>query len=218
MTNFAAARTTMVDCQVRPSDVTKYPIIEAMLTIPREEFVPEQKKLVAYSGIHLDLGAGRMLLDARTFAKLLDAVNLQPSELVLDLGCGLGYSSAVIAHMAEAVVCVEEDEAMAQEASGLLAANAVDNAMVVAGPLAQGAAKQGPYDVIILQGAAEQVPDAILDQLKMGGRIATVLVDGNKGQCSIGHKREGHIDWRHAFSASAPILPGFAKPAEFKFN
>jgi len=218
MTDFAAARTTMVDCQVRPSDVTKYPIIEAMLNIPREEFVPDQQKLIAYSGVHLDIGSGRTLLDARTFAKMLDAVNIQPDELVLDVGCGLGYSSAVIAFMAEAVVCVEEDEAMAEEASSLLAANSVDNAAVVAGPLNAGAAKHGPYDVIVLQGSAEQIPPVILDQLKDGGRIAAVLADGKQGHCSVGYKRGDHIDWRLAFSASAPILAGFEKAPEFSFS
>lgn len=218
MSDFATARTTMVDCQVRPSDVTKYPIIEAMLNIPREEFVPDQKKRIAYSGVHLDIGAGRMLLDARTFAKMLDAVNVQPDELVLDLGCGLGYSSAVIAFMAEAVICVEEDADMAAEATTLLAANSVDNAAVVTGPLAAGAAKHGPYDVIVLQGSAEQIPAAILDQLKDGGRIAAVMANGKQSHCNVGYKHNGHIDWRLAFSASAPMLQGFEKATEFSFN
>lgn len=218
MSNFETARTMMVDCQVRPSDVTKYPIIEALLAIPREEFVPKAKRAVAYSGIHLDLGAGRMLLDARTFAKMLDAANIQPTELVLDLGCGLGYSSAVIAHMAEAVIGVESDETLAEEAGALLAANGIDNAVVVQAPLNEGAPKHGPYDVVFTEGAIEQIPDSILEQINEGGRIVTVLAKGTQSDCQIGYKRGNKIDWRRAFAASAPVLDGFAKTPEFSFS
>ncbi|WGI23104.1 protein-L-isoaspartate O-methyltransferase [Amylibacter sp. IMCC11727] len=218
MMDFSAARTTMVDCQVRPSDVTKYPIIDALLTVPREEFVPAAKRSVAYMGEHIALDRSRVILDARTFAKMLDAVNIQPDELVLDLGCGYGYSSAVMAKMAEAVVGVEPDEAMANEAAELLAANGADNAMVVHGELAKGAAKHGPYCVIVLQGAAETIPAAILDQLKVGGRIVAIRQTGGMGQCKIGLKRENGMDWRGAFSAAAPTLPGFEKEAEFTFG
>ncbi|MCP5074394.1 MAG: protein-L-isoaspartate O-methyltransferase [Rhodobacteraceae bacterium] len=218
MTDYKAARTTMVDCQIRPSDVTKFPIIEALLTIPREEFVPASLKPIAYVGEHIDLGSGRSLLDARTFAKLLDAVNIQPDELVLDIGCGLGYSSAVVAHLAEAVIAVEEVSEMAEEAASLLSANNVDNVVVVNAPLDQGAAKHGPYDVIVLQGAVEQVPDAIGAQLKSGGRIAALHVEGATGHCRIGYKRGSQIDWRPVFSAAAPLLNGFEKAREFSFG
>lgn len=107
MTNFAARRTMMVDTQVRPNDVTKFPIIEAMLSVPREAFVPAQRREAAYVGGNIDVGDGRVLLEARTLAKMLDALDIQPTDLVLDIGCGLGYSAAVIARMAEAVVAVE---------------------------------------------------------------------------------------------------------------
>lgn len=218
MTDFSAARTTMVDCQVRPSDVTKYPIIDALLTVPREEFVPSAKRSVAYMGEHISLGRSRVLLDARTFAKMLDTVNIQPDEMVLDLGCGFGYSSAVIAKMAEAVVAVEPDEAMAKEASELLATHGADNAMVVTAELADGAPKHGPYCVIMLQGAAESIPSAVTDQLKVGGRIIAIRQTDGMGQCKIGLKRDTGIDWRAAFAASAPTLPGFEKAAEFTFG
>jgi protein-L-isoaspartate(D-aspartate) O-methyltransferase len=208
----------MVDCQVRPSDVTKYPIIDALLTVPREEFVPAAKRSVAYVGEHIALDRSRVLLDARTFAKMLDLASIQPTELVLDLGCGYGYSSAVIAKMAEAVVGVEPDETMANEASELLAANGADNAMVVNAELVEGAPKHGPYCVIVLQGAAETIPVAITDQLKVGGRIVAIRQMGNAGQCKIGFKRETGIDWRGAFDAAAPTLPGFEKEAEFTFG
>lgn len=119
MIDFAAAREVMVDRQVRPADVTLYPIIDAMLAVPREEFVPEALRPVAYFGDHVPLAAGRVLLDPRVFGKLLDGLNIGPSDLVLDVGCGMGYSSAVIARMAEAVVALEEDPALAADAERL---------------------------------------------------------------------------------------------------
>jgi len=102
MIDYAAARVAMVDRQVRPSDVTRYPIIAAMLDVPREDFVPEALRPVAYLGEHVPLAPGRVLLDPRVFAKLVDALVVEPNDLVLDLGCGLGYSTAVLARMAEA--------------------------------------------------------------------------------------------------------------------
>lgn len=215
MTDFAARRTMMVDTQVRPSDVTKYPIIEAMLSIPREAFVPADKREAAYVGEHVALGGGRVVIDPRTLAKMLDALDVQPTETVLDLGCGLGYSTAVIARMAEAVVAVEEDEAMAAEAQRILSSHGADNAAVVTGKLAQGAAKSGPYDVIVLQGAIEQLPEAIAAQLKEGGRVAALFMEGNLGVLRVGYKIDGRITWRQAFNASAPVLPGFAAHRAF---
>jgi protein-L-isoaspartate(D-aspartate) O-methyltransferase len=209
MTDFATRRTMMVDSQVRPSDVTKYPIIAAMLSVPREAFVPAQMREAAYAGEHVALGGGRVVLDPRTLAKLLDSLDIQGTETVLDVGCGLGYSSAVIARMAEAVVAVEEDETLAAEAQRALSAEGVDNAAVSQGKLASGAPKAGPYDVIVLQGAAEVVPDALLDQLKEGGRIGALFMEGNLGVARVGYKIDGRITWRQVFNAAAPVLPGF---------
>jgi len=215
MTDFATRRTMMVDTQVRPSDVTKFTIIEAMLSVPREVYVPADKREAAYMGEHVPLGQGRVLMDPRTLAKMLDALDIQPGETVLDLGCGLGYSTAVIARMAEAVVAVEEDEALAAEAQRTLSAQGVDNAAVVVGKLAEGAAKAGPYDVITVQGAAEVVPEGLLSQLKEGGRIGCLFMEGTLGVVRVGYKREGAVTWRFAFNASAPVLPGFAKSRAF---
>lgn len=215
MTDFAARRTMMVDTQVRPSDVTKFPIIEAMLSVPREAFVGADQLEAAYVGGNLTLAPGRVMLDPRSFAKLLDAVDVQPDEAVLDLGCGYGYSTAVVARLAEAVVAVEEDEAMAADAQGRLSVMGVDNAAVLAAPLAGGAPKHGPYDVILLQGAVESVPEALLAQLKDTGRIAAIFMEGSLGVARIGHKSDQGVTWRYAFNASAPVIPGFAKEAAF---
>jgi protein-L-isoaspartate(D-aspartate) O-methyltransferase len=209
MSDFSSRRTMMVDTQVRPSDVTKFPIIEAMLEVPREAYLPDGKREEAYVSENVEVGPGRVVLEPRTFAKLLDGLDVSPDEMVLDLGCGLGYSTAVIARMAEAVVGLEEDADMAREAQEILSGNDVDNAAVVEGVLSEGAAKHGPYDVIIIEGAVETVPDAVLAQLKDGGRIACVFMEAALGVARIGYKIDGKMTWQFAFNASAPVLPGF---------
>ena len=139
MADYQTRRTLMVDTQVRPSDVTKFPIIDAMLSVPRERFVPADRREAAYMGENIELGSGRVILEPRTLAKLLDALDIQPSDVVLDLGCGLGYSTAVMARMAEAVVAVEDDPARAGEAQQTLSELGVDNAAVIEGDISQDA-------------------------------------------------------------------------------
>jgi len=215
MTDFASRRVMMVDTQVRPSDVTKFPIIDAMLSVPREVYVPADLREAAYVGENLPLGARRVLLEARTLAKLLDAIDLGPGEIVLDLGCGLGYSAAVIARLAGTVVAVEEDERLSADAQRLLSEEGVDNAYVVRGPLASGAAKHAPYDAIMIEGGVEVVPDALIEQLRDGGRIGAIFIDGALGTAKIGHKSGGHMTWRPAFNAAAPVLDGFRMARTF---
>ncbi len=215
MADYATRRTMMVDTQVRPSDVTKFPIIDAMLDIPREAYVPDALREAAYVGENLTLPGGRTMLDPRTLAKMLDALNIQPDHVVLDLGCGLGYSTALAARLADFVVGVEDDEARADEAQTTLSANNVDNAAVVSGPLSEGAAKSGPYDTIMIQGAVEEVPAAIIDQLRDGGHIGAIFAEGALGVVRIGHKSDGRINWRFCFNAGAPVLADFRKSTSF---
>lgn len=214
MQDFVTRRSLMVDTQVRPNDVTKFPIIEAMLAIPREDFVPAARREAAYVGENLSVAPGRVVLEPRNFAKMLDGLDVQPTDLVLDLGCGLGYSAAVIARMAEAVVAVEEGD-LATLAEATLSQAGVDNVAVVQGPVAAGSAKHGPYDVVMVEGGVETVPQAILDQIKEGGRIAAIFMEGMLGTARIGRKIDGVVGWRDAFNASAPVLPGFAAAREF---
>jgi len=216
MSEFASRRVMMVDTQVRPSDVTKFPIIEAMLTVPREVYVPEARREAAYVGENLDIGGGRVVLEARTLAKLLDALDIQPEERVLDLGSGLGYSAAVIARLAGTVVAVEDDAGLASEAGRLLADEGVDNATVLAEALTAGAAKHGPYDVIIIEGGIEILPEAIARSLCDGGRIGAIFMDGAVGTARLGTKRHGKIIWRSVFNATAPVLNGFRKVEGFR--
>ena len=215
MSDYSARRVMMVDTQVRPSDVTKYPIIEAMLAVPREEFVPAGQREAAYAGENVALASGRVVLEPRTLAKLLDALDIQPTELVLDVGAGLGYSAAVIARVAEAVVAVEEDEALAAEATKTLAAQGADNAVVLTGALTAGSAKHGPFDVITIEGGVEVLPEALLAQLKDGGRIGAIFMQGAVGVAKVGYKEGGRVTWRFAFNAAAPVLPGFAAKQGF---
>jgi len=217
MTDFAAVREAMVDGQIRPSDVTLYPVIEAMLTVPREDYVPEALREVAYIGDHLPLADRRVVLDARVMAKMLETLAIQPNELVLDIGAGLGLSAALIAHLSEAVIALESDESMAKDAEALLASHDVDNAIIETGTLSEGAPKHGPYDVIVVEGGVGEVPQALIDQLKTGGRMAVIMMDGALGRCMLGRKTDSGMDWRWSFDAAAPVLPGFEKRATFAF-
>ncbi|WP_417679898.1 protein-L-isoaspartate O-methyltransferase family protein [Pseudodonghicola sp.] len=215
MTDFAARRRMMVDTQVRPSDVTKYPIIDALLAVPREIFAPDALRDVAYTGEDLVFGGARVMLEPRTLAKMLDTLDIRQDELVMDVGCATGYSAAVIAKLAQAVVAVEEDADMAGEAPELLSEAGADNAILHQGRLAAGAAEHGPYDAIIVEGGVEEMPQALVDQLKEGGRMIGIFIEGALGEVRIGFKRGGKMSWRYVFNAAAPVLPGFEKQRAF---
>lgn len=215
MTDFATRRRIMVDTQIRPSDVTKYQIIDAFLSVPRETFVPDAQREAAYAGEDLPLAKNRVVLEPRTLAKMLDFLDIGPDELVLDIGSGMGYSAAVIARLAQAVIAVEEDESLSEEAQTALADTGADNAVLHVGALTDGAAEHGPYDVIIVQGGTEEIPEKLQKQLKDGGRIASIFMKGALGEVRIGRKNGDQITWRLAFNAVAPVLPGFEKQAEF---
>lgn len=215
MADFAQRRTTMVDTQVRPSDVTKFPIIDAMLRVPREMFVPGDKREAAYAGENIDLGGGRVVLEPRTLAKMLEAADIQPDEMVLDVGAGLGYSSALAARLGEAVIALEENADMAAEAERALAEAGIDNVAVVEGPLSEGAAKHGLYDVILVQGAVGHMPESLTNQLKDGGRIVAIFAEGALGVVRVGYRIDGAVNWRYAFNAGAPVLPGFEASRAF---
>lgn len=215
MTDFALRRRMMVDTQVRPSDVTKFPIIDAMLRIPREEFVPDSKVEAAYIGENLVLEEGRVLLDPRTLAKMIDALSITATDLVLDVGCGTGYSAALISRMAEVVVAVEENEGLAGSAENALARTGSETVVLHKGPLNEGAPAHAPYDVMILQGGIEVFPQALVEQLSEGGRVAAVFMNGALGVARLGIRKGDQISWRDIFNAAAPVLPGFADQQVF---
>lgn len=203
MTDFASRRVTMVDTQVRPQDVTKFPIIAAMLSVPREAFVPEAAKEAAYVGQNLTLAPGRVVLEPRSLAKLLDALDVVPGESALVVAAGHGYSAAVLAEMGAEVTALESDAAMAEAAR----VNLGSKARVVAGPLAEGV--KGGFDLILVEGGIEALPEALAAQLNEAGRIGAIFMEGALGIARIGHKLDGKIGWRQVFNATAPVLPGF---------
>ena len=217
MIDYQAARIAMVDGQIRPSDVTLYPIIEAMLNVPREVYVPTDMRAVAYVGKHIDLENSGVVLAPRILAKMLETLDIKPNELVLDIGVGMGYSAAVIARLAEAVIAVEENAELAGIAETTLSEQSADNAIVHTGSLAAGAAEHGPYDAIVVEGGVEALPDSLLSQLKIGGRIAAIFIDGPNGQCRIGVRTEAGISWDAVFDATAPVLSGFEVEKTFSF-
>ena len=172
--DFSEARIKMVDNQVRTSDVTDHAVLRAMLTVPRERFVPEDKRVFAYIGDEISLGGGRYLMEAAPFSRLLQLARIQPTDVVLDVGCGLGYSAAVLAEIAGSVVALEEDAALADAATQNLAGTNTLSSVVVTGPLNEGYAKEGPFDVILFEGAVDAVPPVFFDQLRERGRLVVV--------------------------------------------
>lgn len=217
MQDYAAAREMMVDCQVRPSDVTRYGLIDAMLSVPREKFVPSSKRSVAYAGEAVELSKGRWLLDPRVFAKMADVAEIEPEDAVLDIGCGLGYSSAVLSRICSAVIAVESDETMAKSAEDTVSSLGYDNIAVLTGDLAAGAESEKPFEVIMIGGGVADIPDTLFDQLADGGRLVAVWVEGSFGQVRVSTKTGGTISHRWAFDAAAPVLPGFERKVAFAF-
>ena len=222
MTDSKLQRLNMVESQVRPSDVTDRRIIKAMLEVPREKFVPAALASMAYMDEPLPVGTAngagaRYLLAPRTFAKLVQLADVGPEATVLDVGCATGYSTAVLARLAKRVIAVESDQELAERARRLLEEVGAGNAVVVHGRLAAGAPADAPYDVILLNGAAETVAPALLEQLSDGGRLAAIAAQGPLCRAQIWRRIGKTFDARPAFEAGAAVLPGFERPAEFVF-
>jgi len=223
MMDLAAARRMMVDGQVRTSDVTDPRIIGAMLEIPRERFVPDNNAALAYldRDVPVQRPSGheevRALLKPMVLAKMLQAAAIKDSDRVLDVGCATGYSSAVLARIAQSVVALEEDRALARTAEDNLKALGAQNVAVVTGPLTEGCKAHALYDVIVLNGAIEVLPPALCAQLKGGGRLVTVLGRAPGGRAMVYYAASGEVSGWPAFDAGAPLLPGFAKPPAFVF-
>ncbi|MGJ8559295.1 MAG: protein-L-isoaspartate O-methyltransferase family protein [Litorimonas sp.] len=215
--DFDAARETMVESQIRPSDVTDLKLLAAFRRMPRERFVPAAKMALAYGDIVLNYGDGRSLLLPRDFAKLVQAADIQPDEVVLDISCARGYSTAILSKLAETVVGLETDDETVDRATALLTDLDVVNAAVVKGDLKRGAPEHGPFNVIIVGGAVPEVPQAWLGQLANGGRLAVIVKDGPIGRATIFTKSGNAVGDRVVFDAHAPFLSGFEPADSFVF-
>ncbi|SMH49089.1 protein-L-isoaspartate O-methyltransferase family protein [Mesorhizobium australicum] len=217
MADFSGLRTKMVDGQVRTTDVTSLPLLDALLSVPREEFVPAAKKSLAYIDEDLEIAPGRYLMEPSPFARIAQLAEIQPGDFVLDVGAGTGYSSAVLSKIAGSVVALEQDPALAEKAQSVLSALGYDTVAVVEGPLTAGYPAQAPYDVIVIEGAVEQIPQALFDQLKDGGRLVAVEGLGNSGVVHIYVKHGSSVSARRAFNAAVKALPGFNNAPVFEF-
>jgi len=210
-----SARFNMVETQIRPSHVTDDRLLAAMMAVPREKFVPGAARALAYADVPVAMAPGRYLLDPRSFAKLVQLAGIETGDRVLDVGGGTGYSAAVLARLAGEVVALEQDADLVRAASQLLA-NVVGKVEVVQGGLVEGVKDRAPFDVIFINGAIEQVPDALLGQLAEGGRLVAVLKDG-QSRAWLYLKENGQVGRRPDFDADVPVLAGFKKAMGFVF-
>jgi protein-L-isoaspartate(D-aspartate) O-methyltransferase len=221
MIDSSEARRMMVAGQVRTNDVTDWRVQEAMLEVMRERFVPPERQALAYLDLDVPVQTGRdaprYLLKPMVLAKLVQAAELEAGDHVLDVGCATGYSSAVLGRLVKSVVALEEDAELARAARDALADVGARNVTVSKGPLVDGWPAQAPFDAILLNGASEIMPHIPLGQLNEGGRLVCVLRRGPVGKATIYRRASGHVSAHTLFDASAPLLPGFAKPPEFVF-
>ncbi len=215
MDDLSEARINMVENQIRPSDVTDLRIQKAMMTIPRELFLPKTVKLLAYSEERLEVIPGRRVMEPRTLAKMIQAADIKSTDLVLLVGCATGYAAALVSQLAAAVVALDSDQSLAESAAANFTHLGIDTVAVVTGPLAEGHAAQAPYDVILIDGAVEEVPAALTDQLAAGGRLIAPQGAGSTGAVRLYERAGDSVSSRYLFDAAAPVLPGFQKPREF---
>ena len=223
MIDFETARLKMVDSQIRTTDVTSHSLLTAFLEVPREAFVPERLASLAYIDSDIEVApahdgqAARFLMEPSPLAKLLQLAEIEPDDVVLEVGAGTGYASAIISKVASSVVALESDESLVAVANERLAAHGFDNVAVVKGDLEKGYAAEAPYDVIFLHGAVEVVPNALFDQLRDGVRIVAVVGYGNASSACLFVREGAAVSRRFAFNTSVKPLPGFRKAVEFVF-
>jgi len=217
MGDLAQARANMVAGQIFTDTVHNTSILDAMSEVMRERFVPAAQATTAYADVEIELAGGRALLMPVALAKLLQMAQVGPNDLVLDVGCATGYSTAVLARLAGSVVALESDPDLGATASETLSALGVDNAAVVQGPLEAGYKAEAPYDVICLNGSVQDVPDALVAQLAPGGRLVAIVGTGQVGRATVITRLGATIGTRHVFEAMATPLPGFAMDKSFVF-
>lgn len=217
MFDFAAARDHMIDCQIRTADVTDLGVLRAFRNVKREMFVPKSKAALAYSDANIEMEDGRVIMRPRDISKLIQAAEIKQTDIVLDIACGRGYSSAVLAGLAETVVALEDDDDRVEKATANLSDVGADNAVVVKGDLKAGAKEHGPFDVIFVNGAVSEVSKNWLDQLANNGRLVAIVSDGSVGRACVYTRSGDAIGDRIVFDANVPLLAGMSRRAEFVF-
>jgi protein-L-isoaspartate(D-aspartate) O-methyltransferase len=215
--DYAAARHAMVESQIRTNRVSDPRLTAALGEVPRELFVPSRLRGIAYVDEALPLGNGRYIMEPLAFALMAQVAALSAKDVVLDVGCATGYSTVVLAKLAATVVAVEEVPEFVREANRLVSEMA-DNAAVIEGRLVEGCARQAPYDAILIEGAVEEIPEAIVDQLGDGGRLVCIVAGpGGLGKGTLVTRHGGSISRRTVFDAGTPVLPGFQRRPTFAF-
>lgn len=220
MSDFTAARRAMIDGQLRTNSVIDHALLDAFQAIPRERFVPAAWQALTYAEAAIPLnetGDDRQMLEPMVLGRMIQAAEITSEDIVLDIGCGSGYAAAVMARLAGAVVALEQDENLARRAGATLASLEHSNVVVVQGPLNEGHQTEGPYDVILVEGAVEEVPSALKHQLKEGGRLIAILGKGRAARVMLYRRLGEDLSGSSVFDAAAPMLPGFAEPAAFAF-
>jgi protein-L-isoaspartate(D-aspartate) O-methyltransferase len=209
MTDFARARLNMVESQVRPNGVTDSRILNAMATLPREAFVPEAQRPLAYMDEDVAVAPSRFLMEPMAQARLIQLAEIGPEDRVLQVGCATGYGTAIIASLARSVEAIDEDAALVVSAQAALRDLAIANASVTTAPLAEGKSSGAPYDVIVVEGRVPSVPDQLLRQLGDGGRLVAVIGDRPVATATLIKRHGAATSVLAAFEASVAALPGF---------
>ena len=215
--DFDTARRNMVDSQIRPNNVTEERLIGAMASLPREAFVASEYQGVAYIDDAVPLGNGRHMMAPMVMARLIEAASPAPQDLALVIGCATGYEAAVLSHLVGAVVAVESDAGMVQQAAQTLTGLEIDTVAVVEGGLDKGYPDQAPYDVIFFNGAVADIPDGISRQLAEGGRLIAVVSGDGPGKARRITNHRGGLSSQDIFDANTPLLPGFEREQTFVF-
>ncbi|MEP3654831.1 MAG: protein-L-isoaspartate O-methyltransferase [Litorimonas sp.] len=217
MTDFSAARDAMVESQIRTSDVTDLSVLGAFRRTARDAFVPTARKALSYADCQIETDEGRTMLSPRDLSKMIQAVEIEPNDVVLDLACGRGYSTAILAQLADTVVGLETDDAAVARATELLVDADISNAAVVQGDLKSGAAEHGPFNVIFVGAALPAVHRQWFSQLANGGRLVCIIQSGPVGRVTVFTKSGDAVGETVAFDTSAPYLPGFEPAPAFVF-
>jgi len=215
--DFARARDVMVESQVRTNDVTDPRVLHAMRTLPRERFAPPQKRTLAYADLELEVAPGRTLMRPRDISKLVAALAPTGNERALEIAGATGYGAAVLAACSKEVLSLDPDPNLSITAGAALESAGVKNAKAVSTPTVDGWPDEAPYDIIMLNGAAEIVPEAWLEQLAPGGRLGVIVRQGAAGAARIYTKSGDVAGYRVAFDAAPPIAPGLERKPSFVF-